>query len=194
MSHPPIIGLLGAKRAGKDTFAAQLAKEHGYTRYAFADNVRAVALAIDPIIGYVPSIQEHERLSDVVNQYGWEKAKEDDEVRRFLQRLGTEGIRSVDRGFWVRPVLANIQWSKAPAVITDVRFNNEATAIQQAGGLLVRINRLGHVVNDPHVSENELKDYPVDHDITAGSVEALRKQADWLATKQHYSICREVNA
>jgi hypothetical protein len=48
------------------------------------------------------------------------------------------------------------------AVITDVRYRNEAEAVQKAGGILVRIVRPGLTSTDTHSSETELLDYPTD--------------------------------
>ena len=45
-----ILGLVGRKQSGKDTFAQRLVEEHGYTRLAFADPLKAVALAANPIV------------------------------------------------------------------------------------------------------------------------------------------------
>ena len=44
-------------------------------------------------------------------------------------------------------------------VITDVRFNNEAEAIKERGGLLIRVNRPDANSSDTHISETELDEY-----------------------------------
>lgn len=151
-SDRPIVGLVGRKRVGKDTVAARLVDKHGYVRLAFADRLKDLALSIDPLVGSgFPPL----RLSEVVGRWGWEKAKDDPEVRRFLQYLGTS-VRGVDRNFWVRPVREAMGRTLCPVVITDVRFNNEADAIEAAGGILVRVIRPGVDDGDKHVSETEL--------------------------------------
>lgn len=44
-------------------------------------------------------------------------------------------------------------------LVTDVRFPNEATAIKERGGMLIRINRGGDVTHGQHPSETALDDY-----------------------------------
>ena len=85
----PLIGLVGKKRAGKDTVAATLVEGFGFVRYAFADPLKAASLAADPL---VPIWGGHHRLSVVVRVLGWERAKENPEVRRFLQRPAHESL------------------------------------------------------------------------------------------------------
>ncbi|WGH20737.1 deoxynucleoside monophosphate kinase [Arthrobacter phage JohnDoe] len=165
----PLIGLIGKKRTGKDTFADKLVRDHGYTRVALADPLREAALALDPIMGTFPLNSEgivrtrEWRLSDVIEELGWEKAKDYiPEVRRTLQRLGTESIRSLDDQFWIRTAFQRIDALRAegkPVVVTDVRYPNEADAISDATGYLVRIVRDLPDDGDAHASEKAMDDY-----------------------------------
>ncbi|UIW13508.1 deoxynucleoside monophosphate kinase [Arthrobacter phage Lizalica] len=165
----PLIGLIGKKRTGKDTFAAKLVRDHGYVRVALADPLREAALALDPIMGTFPLnvegiVRTREwRLSDVIEELGWEKAKDYiPEVRRTLQRLGTESIRSLDDQFWIRTAFQRIDALRAegkPVVVTDVRYPNEADAIRDATGYLVRIVRDLPDDGDAHASEKAMDDY-----------------------------------
>jgi hypothetical protein len=45
VTHQPLVGLVGYARSGKDTFAAAL----GYRRLAFADPLKELALAVNPL-------------------------------------------------------------------------------------------------------------------------------------------------
>lgn len=164
----PLVGLIGKKRSGKDTFARGLI-ERGYERFAFADNLKASVLAVDPLVfsavrqssGFRELPQSGPiRLSAVVERNGWEAAKERPEVRRLLQHYGV-AIRDLDEDFWVRSAMQQAQ--AAPlAVLTDVRFPNEVAAVQSAGGVIVRVTRPGLVSTDEHVSETALDDYDAD--------------------------------
>lgn len=168
-SPAPLIGLIGKKRTGKDTFAAKLVRDFGYERVALADPLREAALALDPIVGTFPLLDDgitrvrEWRLSHVIDSIGWEKAKDYcPEVRRTLQRLGTESIRSLDDQFWIRTAFARIDALRAegkPVVVTDVRYPNEADAIREATGYLVRIVRDLPQDGDTHASERAMDDY-----------------------------------
>lgn len=186
-----IVGLIGKKRSGKDTFAAPLVEQRGFRRLSFADNLRQAALGLDPLIRfeadetylYAGNPLEAlagrglERLSSVVDRLGWEAAKEIREVRRTLQRFGTDAIREIDSGFWVRGVTSKMQ-GPGSYVVTDVRFPNEAEAIHALGGTIVRVVRPGLVSDDSHSSETALDGYPADLEvINAGTAESLAETA-----------------
>lgn len=158
---PPIIGLAGPARVGKDTAAAGLVADHGYTRYAFADAVRAMARAVDPHVAVDVENDDGEvwmttypRLADLVDAVGWEAAKAYPDVRRILQRMGTEGARSTfGDDVWIRRLREDWHGDGYPrAVIPDVRFPNEAEWIASEGGVVVAIRRPGHD-GVGHVSE-----------------------------------------
>lgn len=174
----PLLGLLGKKRTGKNTAAKHLAR-FGYKEAAFADPLRDMALAIDPVVGTTRDAETGDtRLlyySEALTIYGYEKAKEHfPEFRRFLQRLGTEGVRDVlGRQYGLRdliggdvwPVLAELRIIKAQGkgeslVFTDVRFPNEAALIERHDGYTVRVERPGIApTGDNHPSETALDDY-----------------------------------
>ncbi|USL85070.1 putative deoxynucleotide monophosphate kinase [Arthrobacter phage SWEP2] len=181
-----LIGMIGKKRSGKDTFAHGLP---GYTRVAFADPLRQAALALDPIVGR-PALpgqlapQRDVRLSDVIDALGWERAKDYvPEVRRVLQRLGTESIRTLDPDFWIRAGMATAAKVDGPVVVTDCRYPNEAQAIKDAGGVLVRVVRSSQVDDgDAHPSETALDDYPVDFMVyNDDTIEHLQEVAAYVA-------------
>ncbi|OSC76518.1 hypothetical protein B5180_01815 [Streptomyces sp. BF-3] len=139
------IGIIGRARVGKDTAGQWLVDNRGYRRIGFADPLKEAALKLDPIVGTDDSdlCVEGERLSDVVGFWGWERAKEEPEVRRILQELGA-AVRAIDEDFWLRAAMRRVQEaneSGVPAVITDVRYPNEAASLRRAGFHLVYIER-----------------------------------------------------
>jgi hypothetical protein len=165
----PLVGLIGKKRVGKDSFASVLVQKFGYERVALADPLREAALGLDPIVGTFPLsvdaalVTREWRLSDVIDAIGWERAKDYvPEVRRTLQRLGTESVRALDEDFWIRIAFARIDKLRAagiPVVVTDVRYENEAEAVRNKRGYLVRITRDLDDAKDAHASENALNSY-----------------------------------
>lgn len=186
----PLIGLIGRKRVGKDTVAARLVEKHGFRRFAFADAVRQAALDLDPIVGLSDEYEDvgmytfpSLRLAEIVAVDGWETAKEHPEVRRTLKRLGSESIRKLDPGFWLRHVFRQIEASAGESVvITDVRFANEYAAVSyRRGGTLWRVTRPGLDESDTHPSETELATYPADAEIANNStIDDLHAQVDAL--------------
>lgn len=77
--------------------------------------------------------------------------------RKLLQEFG-EGIReTVDKNFWVDSLLSQYDDSKN-WIISDVRYVEEANAILDRDGILIRINR-DTGFDDIHVSEISLDDF-----------------------------------
>lgn len=190
---PPLIGLIGKKRVGKDTFAAVLVEEFNFIRVAFADPLKSLALTIDPLIVAGSDWAGERHLTQYVDRFGWESVKDNwPESRRFLQRLG-DGVRQFDPAFWVNAGMDTAadwrdgyggdgEWSPMPVVITDVRYPNEADAIRDAGGTLVRIVRPGVDDGDTHASETALDGYRADWAVlNEGSVTDLQKTARRMA-------------
>jgi len=156
------VGIIGRMRVGKDTAGEWLVDNRGYRRIGFADALKDAALTLDPIAwphrtGWGEDGTGVVRLSELVRDVGWERAKETPEVRRTLQELGM-AIRAIDPEFWLRAALAKVTEANeagVPAVITDVRFPNEADSLRRAGFHLVYIDRPG-VPQLDHASEGAL--------------------------------------
>jgi hypothetical protein len=170
-----IIGLLGAAGSGKTTAAKYLAECWGAKRYSLADPLKQVAMrTLDFAHEQCYGTQAQKEAVDP--RYGFS-------ARWFLQRLGTEGCRETfGASFWTDRTLELIARDKAPiAVIEDVRFVNEATAIRLAGGVVWRLECPDRPSSDAgtHASEREWVDAPYDERIVAkmseGSRELLRE-------------------
>lgn len=166
-----LIGLSGKKRAGKNSVADHLTARYGFEQIAFADIMRDAALALDPIIHGRVGDTPAWRLSDEVNDLGWEYAKADPEVRRTLQRLGTEvGRDTFGPDFWVERTFEKhtVDMHRVDGrriVVTDVRFPNEVDAVAELSGTVIRIVRPGLPTTDEHPSETALDDHDFEHRI-----------------------------
>ncbi|UFD97999.1 deoxynucleoside monophosphate kinase [Streptomyces phage Pablito] len=167
MSDKLIIGLSGYARSGKNE-AAEALVQYGWRQAAFADKLREFLYALDPLIpGHYGA--GNLRLRTLVDRTGWEYAKVTyPEVRALLQRAGTEAGRKVlGANVWVDALFRDT--ADAPAlVITDVRFPNEAQAVADRGGVMIRVERPGveparDRMGRVHVSETALDDWPFDH-------------------------------
>ena len=80
-------------------------------------------------------------------------------AREFMQFFGTDVMRKMYEPIWVSSCIKKIQQEQSElAIIADVRFPNEAKAIEKAGGTLIRLTR--QTIEDNHSSEVALDDYP----------------------------------
>lgn len=155
-----IVGLSGFARAGKDEAAKVLVEEYGFTQVAFADKLREFLYAMNPLAsdqnGWVT-------VQDVIDKYGWDGYKETmygSEIRRLLQRLGTEaGRQTMWDTIWIDAAFVGLP-EAAKIVVSDARFFNEFDAIRARGGEVWRINREGVGPANSHASEMEAINYP----------------------------------
>jgi hypothetical protein len=174
-----LIGLSGYARSGKDTVADYLVKNYGFTRMAFADPIREALYRLDPKVtfGGMPEIS----LAWAVDKSGWEVVKDESpEVRGLLQRMGTEVARNMfGEDFWVDYAIGQ-SWKNDNVVFSDVRFRNEAKAIEKNWGQNWRVNRTGAQAANAHVSETQMDDYKEFDTVlnNDSSKEALYEQID----------------
>jgi len=149
--HPEItscwvVGLVGGKRAGKDT-AARYLSVRGFERVALADPMKAI----------------------VANCCGGEILKSGQPPRVLWQQVGTEIGRLIAPTLWiellqVQMVAAHRFAGKSKFVVSDVRFENEAAAIREMGGRLIEIRRPDAAdETDSHASEQEWRTIAADY-------------------------------
>lgn len=157
-----IIGIGYKARTGKDTAAEYLTEHYHFERVGFADALKRGVKGMFTLT--------HNQI------WGDEKLVEDPYWGKtpvqLLQEIGTDVMRDhYDADIWVKAAfkmvekIHNGKMSNGPhVVIPDVRFPNEAKAIKEAGGYLVRIDRpeedRGDTGRDPnHPSEVALADF-----------------------------------
>lgn len=168
-----IVGLSGWAQSGKDSTAKVFVEDLGYTKLAFADTLRAVARASNPMVhvrghapfgGYATLLHEHMSVegcyrTDPGGAYEWLKANTT--YREFLQNLGTAVRDNLGPLAWVDACMHKVA-AGGKYVVTDVRFQNEADAIKARGGQVWRINRANHAPANDHISEHDLDDWNFD--------------------------------
>lgn len=138
--HHPDIALIGKARSGKDTIANFLVENHGYTRIAFADPLKEMALKLNPWVD-IDDGSSILRLSELVGEWGWDRAKEEvPEVRRILQHMG-QGVRELTPTYWVEVLMRKVAATDGPVVVSDCRYLNEALHLGSAGFKLVGVAR-----------------------------------------------------
>lgn len=110
------IALVGNMRSGKDTFADVLINEKGYTKIAFADELKRICKELFP-----------------------EQFKNGNKPREILQSVG-KCMRSIDYDVWVKALDRKIkQCNGKNLVITDVRYPNEVAYLRNNGFIIVQI-------------------------------------------------------
>jgi len=79
-------------------------------------------------------------------------------AREFLQYFGTDICRRIKPDIWTSICLDNIVDDESElAIIGDCRFRNEADAVHEAGGKIIRLLR--RPKEDSHSSENDFQGY-----------------------------------
>lgn len=157
---PHIIGLAGYAGSGKDALADMLVSLDGFERRAFADPMKEFLVKLNPLI-WRTGIGMN-TLENIIRDEGWDRAKRHPEIRELLQRLGTEAGRGVlGEDVWVNALFEKP--IKRLLVISDVRFPNEAKAIKERGGIIIRVIRdgLGPANNHPSESAYQKNDYVI---------------------------------
>jgi len=140
-----LIGVSGKAKAGKDLLCS-FANKDGWTRLAFADALknkvkREFGLEEDHVNGWLKEAE-----TDLLNGHS---------PRELMIDIGNI-YRKYDPNYWVKTVLDVIKSNPTKKImITDVRFPNEADAIRNHGGILVRLNR--HPKRDNLVSDETKK-------------------------------------
>jgi hypothetical protein len=128
-----LIGISGKIGSGKDTAAAMIQEGRPYDNRKFAGKLKQICgilLNVDP-----KQFESQEFKSTYLPDWGMT-------VREFLQRMGTEAVRGqIHDNAWVMSTMSGFNPDTEAWIITDVRFPNEAKAILDAGGIMIRIER-----------------------------------------------------
>jgi len=140
-----IIGLTGKAGSGKDTVCEIIQQQF-------------------PSVGIFALASELKRIA--TDEFGWNGEK-DPNGRKLLQLLGTEcGRMYGGENFWinkwkskVKKWRSNVSWNDDhyPIVLcSDVRFDNEAQAIKDMGGKIIKVEGRAYDMgnNQSHASEN----------------------------------------
>lgn len=162
MTH--IIAFAGKKQSGKTTSAEFVTSRYPHLKcgiYNFADPLKK-NICID-ILGltydqcYGSDIQKNE----LVDCY-WNKQQMT--AREVMQFIGTDIFRNIQTNVWANATINKIYRDNMDlAVIADCRFPNEVSAIKQAGGCVIKLNRNPYKSN--HESEIALDAPGYDHSI-----------------------------
>lgn len=168
---PSIIGITGQATAGKTSLANIIIRNYpGFVRLSFADPIRAMLKAIG--------------LTDAELSEG--KHLPNPKLcmrtpRYAMQKLGTEwGREMIGDDIWrdaaKRQAIAAYQ-SGLSVVFDDVRFDNEAWAIREIGGIVISVWKPGLPPPMDHASEQGIAPALTDHFISAHDLAELERNA-----------------
>jgi len=158
-----IIGVAGNKGAGKTTLANNLkaATSGQCVPMALADPLKNIC--IDVLGLRREQVYGSEADKNTPTEYKARHLPAEGSAgnailtaRQVMQRLGTEVFRRIDPLIWAKALLRRAArlLPDEIAVVHDVRFPDEARAINDAGGKVIWLNR--GIVGDWHASETSL--------------------------------------
>lgn len=172
-----LIGMTGKAGAGKDTLADYLVQNLGFTKISFAGPLKAMLAAAGMP---EPADRAAKELPVPGFTFTWREA---------AQKLGTEFGRALDADIWTKVVEQRIIRDRelpqhvSRIVLSDVRFENEATMIRRLGGKVVHvIGRAAELgANAGHASEAGVYAQPDDR-IIDNSGNLLTAKTQLVAT------------
>lgn len=186
-----IIAFTGKKQTGKSTACKYLENNYNYALGNFKDGL------VTELKQNFPDLLQ--AILDAENNYNKTTFIIDDLfqakpplVRTLMQNYGTQVRRNDDPNYWVRQwennlFTGNILTSIPPqkeklsrVTVDDCRFQNEAEAIKNNGGVIIRLERTDMVHTDTHVSETEMDSIVPDYTIVCegGDEEHLYRELD----------------
>lgn len=209
-----IIGLSGYAKSGKDTVAEIIQdltheapegfpKElfYGWEIKKFSGKLKVIASILTGIPAF--KFEDQDFKTSMLGEEWWKNYGDfyhQTTVRDFLQVLGTDAIRNgLHSNAWVNALMADyhedekeeridayIKRVSPPCnwIITDVRFPNEAEAIKDRNGVIIRIDRPGVEPVNAHPSETALDNWDFDYRIAnASDLVALKQTVEVLLNK-----------
>lgn len=210
-----IIGLAGKKQSGKNTVAKIIQKNHSdFILVSFGGKMKDALIKLDPYIYLEETFlsnmsKKHNinymqlfaransrvmegvfvKLSEALKYISLEDLKLATNVRELLQRFGTEVGRDMfGQDFWIKQLFYEIGYENHfNVVITDVRFDNEAKAILDNGGIVINIVAKNSDDEDTHISEKGVSDYLFNDTIhNDGTLDDLEIQVNYIMEKYKF--------
>jgi hypothetical protein len=171
-----ILGLGGFAEAGKDAFAERLETKHGWVRCGCSSGLEKALLILNPWVPVCHAFADGkflgedftdgrygmERYQDLHARIGYAASKENPEVRRLFQTLGTDVGRNLlgNERIWIDWLFKNVvqpaRIEQKNVVITGVRYPQELDAIHYHSGWDLWIQRGDKGPLNDHSSEHSL--------------------------------------
>ena len=191
-----LLGITGGKSMGKDTVAKIINTLHQkqYKTKRFADPLKRF---VADILGVSVELLEDRAYKETALGEEWSYFETFSDRRRvyssrdsiptvpnthftkkyytprlLMQLIGTEVGRQVHENIWINALFSNYN-ENSKWIIPDTRFDNEAQAIKDRGGIIIKVQR-DVDTTDTHASEKGVSDKYVDIVIdNNGSMEEL---------------------
>ena len=173
-----LIGITGQKFAGKSTVANMLSSMLNYEVDSFARPLKEIVCALSGCT--MEQLEDYDfKEKKVVPEHLWAFcANETHNYRSLLQGMG-DYLRSKNPNIFIDSILVG---DTANLIISDVRFPNEAKAIRDRGGIIVKVVRDGVVSKDTHSSEKNVENIAGNIIVfNDGSLEHLKAMVKELA-------------
>jgi hypothetical protein len=203
-----VIAVSGKMQHGKDSIGNYLVSKYGFKALRFADKVKKICINYDNSTPESREFWNKKVAREVLN-----KESRADEVEQLMQKVcpgiwhrGTyeeyyttkpewarlqmqgfaQGMRDLDTDCWVRYVLRKCANERGRWVITDLRYKNEAFAvdISEDAQIWRVVRSIPPSTGANHISETDLDMYPFEIFINNDStIEALYKKVDKIIKK-----------
>lgn len=206
-----IIGISGKLGSGKDT-VANILRECLLKFYDLEFEKKAFAYKLKQIVALITGTTVEENLSHegkqrLIKSFGMT-------LGQMQQKVGTECMRdNLSKEVWINALFADYKCEKDTNgdgdcgfkhckrvhipnwIVTDVRFKNEAQAILNNDGILIRIEgdpagiRASSNRDHTHPSETDLDDFNFSYIIhNTGTIDDLAKHATELCLNIHHQF------
>lgn len=171
---PRIIGFTGSAGAGKTTSARIILGTYpDFHKLSLADPIREMLA----VLGLVPADFDQEHKESPCDKLCGKTP------RHAMQTLGTEwGRDKIGSTIWLDAAMRRadaLVFNGLRVVIDDIRFDNEAQAVVDRGGVVIRVARPGNAValaTAAHQSERGVSDELVGFTVSAPDYHDLRTQ------------------
>lgn len=204
-----LIGLGGYAHAGKDAVADYLRDSFGFFKTYMSEPLERALLILNPQIPLYPlnwkeGTWPQQLGSKMYRDYRWlhalvgyDHSKNNYEVRRLLQVLGTEiGRKMFDEDVWINLAFGVVDRELAAGknvAITGIRYANELASVESRNGVSVWVERPGYGPVNDHSSDNTLSsadfEYVIDNDGTLEDLyDKVARLVDDLVASRTFSL------
>lgn len=165
-SDSVVVGLSGYAGSGKTTVGRMMAERTGGQVVHFADPIKKMVLAIDPLSS------DGVLASAAINAWGETEAKLRHDTYRHTLRTVGESVRALEPSFWINqlaPKLVGVPLTFVP----DVRTQHEAAFCS----IVLSVTRPG-IIPDDHPTETDGRHWCAAEIVNDGDLSDLERKVD----------------